>query len=274
MKKMLILMAVGLACSLFGGCSSTIRAIKGKSQYQGNRPFASTPESVLFIGNSFTYYNKLPSMLEAIAEANGEKLITAAAVKGGASLYEHSSRQETLEILKSRKWDVVVLQGQSIEPIFEMEKMIKGAETMALVCGDARPMVFMTWAYKSEKCFLNKSKPALGNGFTAQQLSAMYPKMQDSLEDGYRKVAEDINANIAPVGLAWKAARKKHPEWELFVKDEYHPSPLGTYLSALVFYRILYGTLPEIAPENMPEANDFKIDKTIHEEMKKIVQGL
>lgn len=232
------------------------------------KPFAEPPESVLFLGNSFTYKNNLPAMLGAIASANGKTLATGKVAKPGLTIHRHSRIKDAQVALASREWDVMVLQGMSVEPIFFRKKMIEGAKVLAAKCGKARPMVFMTWAYKTDKTFIKKWGGK--NGFTAEDIEAMHPKMQDILEEGYREMAKAINANVAPVGLAWEAAQKKHPDWELYLKDEYHPGPLGTYLSALVFYRCLYGSLPQKAPA----LRKLKIDRKTHEEMLKLIGSL
>ena len=39
--------------------------------------------NILFIGNSYTYYNNMPKMLEALAKENGKKLCVNAVTKGG-----------------------------------------------------------------------------------------------------------------------------------------------------------------------------------------------
>lgn len=44
---------------------------------------------VLFIGNSYTYYNDLPSMVEAMAWASNVPLVTGIVAGGGFSLEKH-----------------------------------------------------------------------------------------------------------------------------------------------------------------------------------------
>src|SRR5215213_5647366 len=69
------------------------------------------PLRVLFIGNSLTYSNDLPYIVEAFAEAAGQKRIAfRAVVYGGFSLEDHWNQGEARRAIAQGKWDVVVLQ--------------------------------------------------------------------------------------------------------------------------------------------------------------------
>ena len=67
------------------------------------------------------------------------------------------------------------------------------------------------------------------------------PYMQKTITDTYTELAEEIDATVVPVGLAWERARELRPDIDLYAEDGSHPSPLGTYLTACVFYRVLTG---------------------------------
>ena len=49
---------------------------------------------------------------------------------------------------------------------------------------------------------------------------------------------------VAPVGRAWAEALRREPGLELWDGDGMHPSRLGSYLTACVFYAILTGRDP------------------------------
>jgi len=57
--------------------------------------------------------------------------------------------------------------------------------------------------------------------------------------------AQELNAPIAPVGLAWSIAVKEHPELELWQGDGSHPAEQGTYLAACVFYAVIFHASPD-----------------------------
>jgi hypothetical protein len=79
-----------------------------------------SPKIVLMVGNSFTYYNNgvmntLLPMLRETDPDNAKAYYFKQATISGASLSEHRFGFEG--VAKSRKWDAVVLQGNSTEPM-------------------------------------------------------------------------------------------------------------------------------------------------------------
>ena len=58
-------------------------------------------------------------------------------------------------------------------------------------------------------------------------------------------IANELSIEVAPVGVAWKAALEGRPELELWGSDGIHPGVEGTYLAACVFYTVIYGKTPE-----------------------------
>ena len=48
-----------------------------------------------------------------------------------------------------------------------------------------------------------------------------------------------------PVGLVLERARLANPSMELYAADGKHPSKLGSYLAASVFFAALYGESPQ-----------------------------
>ena len=76
---------------------------------------AAKPLRVLFIGNSYTYYNNLPKLLESIAESEkaGPRIQTEVSLSGGKSLQWHWENKKALEAVRRGGWDFVVLQEHS-----------------------------------------------------------------------------------------------------------------------------------------------------------------
>lgn len=92
-------------------CSSTRACTRG--------PGAGSCLRILFIGNSYTYANDLPDMFVQLARAGRHRVETGVAAQAGWTLSAHAGSAETLNRLKSSKWDIVVLQEQSQVPAFE-----------------------------------------------------------------------------------------------------------------------------------------------------------
>lgn len=185
------------------------------------------PESVLFVGNSFTFYNNaiythLRKLLVAEDASNRQKIFLKSMTTSGAMLSDHSGGLK--QLLASREWGVVVLQGQSREPIDN--DTAPGFQATVRVYSEAirstgaEPVLFMTWAYAGQ------------------------PEMMDQLANEFRRLGKELDVMVIPVGLAFERAIENIPGVVLHDPDKKHPSLEGTYLAAAVFYASLYGKSP------------------------------
>ena len=70
---------------------------------------------ILFIGNSYTYYNSTPEVVKALLQERFPKqeVETQLISGGGMTLADHWKNESTLESIQSGAWDYVVLQEQS-----------------------------------------------------------------------------------------------------------------------------------------------------------------
>jgi hypothetical protein len=176
----------------------------------------------LFIGNSYTHCNDLPAMLQDLSDAAGKTVDMAAVTSGGKTLEWHWHNPESLDTIAEGGWDFVVLQDHSLRAIEEPEKLSIAATRLAgrIREVNATPVLYVTW--------------------TRQHI----PEMQDIITETYMRVAGEIGAKIAPVGPAWRKALAATPGLSLHVEDRSHPSILGTYLAACVFYATLFDETP------------------------------
>ncbi len=189
---------------------------------------------ILFIGNSYTYVNDLPGMFAQLARSGGYKVEVQMAAPGGWALAQHANAAETLDKLKSEKWDFVVLQEQSQIPAIgpsRTQSMYPAARELVqqIEALGARPIFFMTWAHR--------------DGWPENGLPN-YETMQTQIEQGYLSIARELNTPVAPVGEAWFTARRQNPELSLWQSDGSHPSEPGTYLAACVFYAVIFRHSP------------------------------
>jgi hypothetical protein len=60
----------------------------------------------------------------------------------------------------------------------------------------------------------------------------------------YREAADSLGALFAPAGEAWQFAWAQDSTLPLYAADDFHPSPMGTYLAALVVFQRVYGRSP------------------------------
>ncbi len=177
---------------------------------------------VLFIGNSLTYYHDLPGVVRRLSQSSrGEIEIEAFAyTKPGATLEQHAADPVALASIQGKKrWDFVVLQEQGTRPVTEPDKMKSAARELHQVIDKtgAKTLLFMTWPPRNDQ------------------------RAMDRIAAACERTAEDLGCAVAPVGRAWLKALEKNADLVLYEPDGGHPSPLGTYLTACVFFGALSG---------------------------------
>ncbi len=200
----------------------------------GGEPEQTGSPRVLFLGNSYTYFNKMPQMFAHLARSGGDTVDVGMSAPGGWTLREHQKAGRTRKKLDEKKWDFVVLQEQSVIPSVpgtrekEMYPAARVLDGMIRAKG-ARTIFFMTWGRRGG--FLRYRHRSFGD-------------MQRALYEGYTTIARELRARVAPVGPAWKRAMEKQPGLDLWGKDGSHPNKSGSYLAACVFYAVIYKKSP------------------------------
>lgn len=176
----------------------------------------------LFIGNSYTYCNDLPGMLQKLSQACGRMIETEKVTSGGKTLQWHWYNPSTLDTIADGRWDFVILQDHSLSAVEEPEKLARAAARFADRARGigATPVLYVTWARQH------------------------MPEMQSVITDTYARVGGEIGAKLAPVGPAWRIALNDIPKLTLHVEDRSHPNILGTYLAACVFFATLFDESP------------------------------
>jgi hypothetical protein len=167
---------------------------------------------VLFVGNSYTTRNDMPTMLASLLEASIPDMQVKADVLafGGASLAAHWNRGEVQKRLAAQKWNAVVLQDQSTRPLRALKSMQEHVRRFVheIQISGAKPYLYMTWARKND------------------------PASQANIVTAFQGLAKVTGARVIPVGLAWDQFRRLRPEIDLYEPDGSHPSLIGSYLVA------------------------------------------
>jgi hypothetical protein len=201
---------------------------------------------VLFVGNSYTFYNDLPALVSRMAAASaragsGPTIEAASVTVGGATMRSLWDAGDASRRVMAERWDAVVLQGQSVEPVLNAaEFRTYGARFGTLAeTYRARPVYFATWPRRA------------GDALYAQGWSGGTPEVFNTrLHTAYAQVAAQVMGTVAPVGNAWMAALRARPATPLYDADGSHPSPTGTWLAACVIYRALTGVAASAESES------------------------
>lgn len=194
---------------------------------------------ILFIGNSYTYYNDMPNMLERLANVNGKDVQVISVTFGGAKLCEFADGKNEYgkqleELAKIHKFDVCIMQEQSILTIGAYKLFLMGVkklvEKLAPVVDNF--ILYQTWGRKDGDVMMAE------HGWTNQG-------MTEALREAYEKAAETVGAEVAPVGSHFYEIYTNHKEIDLYNEDLTHPSYKGSCLAMLTFYKILFGEFPK-----------------------------
>ena len=197
-------------------------------------PNQAIPQRVLFVGNSYLYYNdSLHNHVERMAierhpNTLGSFAFTSATI-GGVKLQHHNIDWllATDNIGVDGPFQTVIMQGASFEPLTPEDRATFQATVVRYAdkvrAHGAEPMLYMTHAYVPPHPRTDA-------------------KMIDIVAQTYLEAAKAAQATVAPVGLAFARSYQQRPNFALHKAfDGTHPNLQGTYLGACVVYLALYG---------------------------------
>jgi len=202
---------------------------------------------VLWIGNSYTYFNDLPTMVAKVAKADGIDLEYDSHTEGGWTWDDHFHSQETLDKINSQQWDVVIMQEYSTRPAYDEDTVCKNTvpyldELVSLILANNPATLiqfYLTWGRPYGHAELCKE----------QEQFCAYETMQAALTSSYTTFAcMKKPARAAPVGEAFKYVKENYGDKTFFSLYntlglfDHHPSLKGSYLAALTHYLALFNS--------------------------------
>ena len=185
---------------------------------------------ILFIGNSHTYVNDVPGMLQSLADsAGGERLAVASIALSGYALIDHwIDGLAPREIAKGGWAWVVMQQGWTPGGIYR-DTLRLAAKNFGVEIAKigAKGAMYQTWP--------PTNRP---QDFEPSILS-------------YELAAADINGVVLPVARAWLETWKRDPNAALYAADGLHASVNGSYLAAVVMYAKILNRSPVGLPPRL-----------------------
>ena len=178
------------------------------------------PLAILFIGNSHTYFNDLPLMVQRRAEDAGFDCRAAMIAHGGWFLAQHADEPDVRFNILYGRYDYVVLQEHA-HPFGPEEKFREAAVRLNAMIRQAGsvPVLYETLAKKNE------------------------PEAQAPMNEAHRRVAEEIGALLAPVGENWQRWQLNRPDPDIYAGDGAHASPAGSEIAAAYIWEAIRGDL-------------------------------
>lgn len=207
---------------------------------------------VLFVGNSYTYYNNLIQVVSLISDSLDTKLICTKSTVGGTNLGEHWNEQKGLlskSLIRNGHYNIVVLQDHSMRPIEAPDSLLFYGQLFCHLINDkgAKPFIYNTWSREKT------------------------PETQPIINESYSKLSATCNAVRVRVGDCWQEYLKRSPNSNLYFSDGSHPSNLGTFIAALCFVKAILGRLPQNLPSVFnyfdKDGETFRIMQITKEEM-------
>jgi len=222
------------------------------------------PETLLFVGNSYTYYNDLDRLVADLGSSlPGAPLVTASRVAaGGYRLPQHATDAATdatplaafLGTGPYPSWTYVVLQDQSQIPGFpenQQERIDSVAAAVELARRAtehaATTLLFQTWGRRNG----DSNNPDRFPDFLTMntRLAEGYAQMEQAIRDaGYPVRRVPVGAAFATIHQEELAAGRNPLNsdslfFRLYASDGSHPSLEGSYLAAVTFVCTLRDTV-------------------------------
>jgi len=228
--------------------------------------YSQDTKNVLFLGNSYTSVNNLPSLVQQVAASTGNTFTYDSNTPGGHRLKGHITNTTSINKIQAGNWDYVVLQDQSQYPSFPDVQVAIEVYPYATQLSNlikqynpcAKPAFYMTWGRENGDAGNCAGWPAV----------CTYESMDDLLRQRYQIMANDNNGIASPVGAVWRYLRTNHPTLDLYSGDGSHPSLTGSYAGAITFYCTLFRKDPTLVTFNSSLSN---ADATIIKNAVKLV---
>ena len=189
--------------------------LQAQEKPQGESPWprcapARSGSHILFLGNSYTFFNRMPAMVKAMADTKGLRPDVHMHAAPAASFQSHWNDGRAREKLEGTAWDFVILQDQSATPVVAPERTMEfgGKWCSQVRAAQGTPVLMLTWGRKDAS-------------------GVPDPQEQKALLATYLNLARKEKAAVAPVGIAWENCLKRHPGIALYQADGQHPTEGG-----------------------------------------------
>jgi hypothetical protein len=179
----------------------------------------------------------MPQMITQIAKSDRNidvNIVVDQVTKSGATLRDHWNDQDAIHKIQSKNWDYVIYQEESNWALskFGYEKSYRVAPKFKAVGASSvkHSLLFVTWPRKDHSTWYRGKT----GGFFKN-----YNYMSNQINLRSQKLANNLGASLMNIGSYWDFMNKNYPNINLYEKDASHPNITGSYLNALLFYKVI-----------------------------------
>jgi hypothetical protein len=173
--------------------------------------------SILFVGNSLTYSNNLPSLVESIGKKNSKSIQTEMLALPNYALEDHWLDGKVHDLICHGNFDFVVVQQGPSSQTQGRGMLLEYGMKLKEVCDSrgSKLAFFMVW-------------PAIANYQTF-----------DGVIANYTEAAKETQSILCPVGAKWKEYIALNNDYSYYSSDGFHPSLKGSEVAADIIYKTL-----------------------------------
>ena len=174
--------------------------------------------SILFIGNSLTYYNNLPELVKQNAKEQDVRVKYEMVAKPNYAIVDHWAEGKVQKLITKKKFDYVILQQGPSSQNEGRQMLIDSGKDYKQLCDKTNTKLcyYMVWP------------------------SRTYYHTYDGVIKNHRDAAQLNDAILLPVGEVWKAYFDRTDNFQYYGPDGFHPSLLGSKVAARVIVEYLF----------------------------------
>lgn len=184
---------------------------------------------IVMVGNSLTYFNDLPLMVEELAfRAGATRPVVVQVANPNWGLADHLASSGSMAAINQANVDVVTMQqGPSTLPESGADlNANSGVLADKVVANGGRPGMYVVW-------------PPKGGNIDAGIANHM-------------AAADAAGMAVYPVAQAFRALMNSRPDINLYAGDNFHPSVAGSWLAAMIITAVIFEQDPLAYPNIRP----------------------
>lgn len=174
------------------------------------------------VGNSLTYSNDLPKLIEMEASEYGISLDVDILAYANYAIVDHLEDGELQRLVVKEKYDYVIVQQGPSSQMPGRQMLIADGRKLQVICDSvgSQLVYFMVWP------------------------SLKYLHTFDDVIQNHKDASRLNKALLCPVGVEWKKYTDRG-DYSLYSADGFHPSRKGSLLAAKIIVETLFVENPD-----------------------------